>query len=86
MSTIAAANAPLPYQPIKIIDISPYRSSIRQRPVRTRPAARVRRAAWIVAGGLAILLAVAGVATASAPVASSFDMAPGNATPPSLQR
>ena len=33
MASIGPAHDPLPYQPLRIVDISPYRSSIRSRPI-----------------------------------------------------
>ena len=60
-AALAADRDPLLYQPIKIIDISPYRSSIRQRPAGTRPRRRIRRDALTVAAGLGFLRRAVGI-------------------------
>ena len=86
MSIVGASLDPLPYQPIKIIDISPYRSSIRVRPARSRSRSRIRRDVLTVAAGLAFLLVLTGVAAAGTPGTASFSLSPGHATPPSLAR
>ena len=86
MSIAGATLDPLPYQPIKVIDISPYRSSIRVRPTRARSARRIPRQVLTVAAGLAFLLVLAGVASAGAPSTAPFSLGPGHATPPSLVR
>ncbi len=86
MSIAGASLDPLPYQPIKIIDISPYRSSIRTRPARSRSRNRVSRDALTVVAGLAFLLVLTGVAAAGTPGPAPFALGPGHATPPSLAR
>jgi hypothetical protein len=80
MSILAPAADPLPYQPIRIIDVSPYRSSIRRTPVR-QPRRRLRAGAatGAVMLALAALILTAGVAGAEA--ADEFRLAPGHATP-----
>ena len=34
MAIIGSGSDPLPYQPIRIVDVSPYRSSVRSKPIR----------------------------------------------------
>jgi negative regulator of sigma E activity len=87
MSILAPAQDPLPYQPIRIIDVSPYRSSLHSRPVpRVRRSLR-RRVALVAGTSLAVVLTVAGVGSAAGPApAEGFRLAPGHAMPASLMR
>ena len=86
--TVAAENQ-LPYLPIKIIDVSPYRSSIRRSPGRSPAQARGTRRR--IGAAIAALLLLAGVAAANvgaAPVrvdaSHEFRLGPGNALPAGL--
>lgn len=82
-----AANDPLPYRPIRIIDVSPIHSSLRARPAGTRTGRR-RRAG--IAAVIAVVLAVAavsvgaGAAPATTSVAGEFRLGPGHAMPADL--
>jgi hypothetical protein len=83
----AAANDPLPYAPIRIVDISPYRSSLRSRPT-TAARRRLRsRAAALLVGVVAIAAVTAGVVAApnQPGPGDDFRLAPGNGMPLSLQ-
>jgi hypothetical protein len=91
MSLIAAGSDPLPYQPIRIIDVSPYRRSIHSRPASVRPRRLRRRVAAVTGLTLAVVLMAAGVGAAAGPAsgptaANDLRLAPGHAMPPSLVR
>ena len=73
MTILAAGTAGLPYQPLRIIDVSPYRSSIDSRPASApgRPdPSPARRLAMLTGLALAVVLmvAAAGVASGGWPV------------------
>jgi ferric-dicitrate binding protein FerR (iron transport regulator) len=80
MSIFAPAADPLPYQPIRIIDVSPYRSSIRRTSVR-RPRRRLRAAAATGAAMLALAALILTAGVAGAEVSGDFRLAPGHAMP-----
>jgi hypothetical protein len=83
--TVIAADRPLPYLPIRILDVSPHRSPIR-RPAAPSAGATPRRRR-IVAGSLAVLAigAILAANVGAAPVGSDgstgFRLGPGHAMP-----
>jgi hypothetical protein len=84
MSLIPASN-PMPYSPIRIIDISAQRSSIRTRAAasrRSRIRSRVASAVAVVA--VVAIAAAAGAAPVTGPAAGDFRLSPGNGVPASL--
>ena len=83
MSALWPAHDPLPYRPIKIVDVSPYRVSVR-RP-RATPTRRGRRAiAATMAAVLALALAITTVGASPLEASDEFRLGPGHAMPPSL--
>lgn len=85
---VQLAHDPLPYRQIDIVDISPEHSSVRARPARASRWARLR-SRIVAALGVVILVAlvIAGVGAASASADDrGFQLAPGHAMPPSLER
>jgi hypothetical protein len=85
MSLIPASN-PMPYSPIRIIDISAQRSSIRTRAAASRRSRIRSRVASAVAAFVAVvaIAAAAGAAPVTGPAAGDFRLSPGNGVPASL--
>jgi hypothetical protein len=81
-----SANDPLPYRPINIVDVSPFKSSIAGDRVRRSSWARPqRRVIGALGAAIIVALVVVGVGAASMPeVDQSFHLAPGHAMPASL--
>ena len=84
MAAFSPAHDPLPYRTIRIVDISPYRSSIRT-PRTTQPSSRRGRRAVAATAAVILVLMVALTAIgAEPPVPGEFRLGPGHAMPPSL--
>jgi hypothetical protein len=83
MSALWPAHDPLPYRTIRIVDISPYRSSIRT--PRSKPSnRRGRRAVAATAAVILALLVALTAIGAEPPAPGEFRLGPGHAMPPSL--
>jgi len=54
VSNLRPASDPLPYQPIRIVDISPVHSPLRRRPAGVRSRRPIRRDALVVLPGRAL--------------------------------
>jgi hypothetical protein len=81
------ANDPLPYRPIKIVDVSPFRSSVRTKRAGANSSRRVRTGiagAIVAAVAVATFSASAGAAPAASSVAGEFRLGPGHVMPASL--
>jgi hypothetical protein len=80
-----AANDPLPYRPIRIVDVSPFRSTVRRKPAAPGAATQPRwvrvASAMLLGVALAVIVAVVTVGAASAGVPGEFRLAPGHAMP-----
>ena len=90
------ADHPFPYAPIRIVDVSPYRSSIRSKSAGSRVSRDLPRdgrglrgrVAAILGALMAVAAVVAGTGATSLPggTGGEFRLGPGHAKPVTLQR
>ena len=78
-----------PFPTIRIVDVSPYRSSLRSRPTAGAATRRMRRrigAALLAVLAAVALASVAGAAPTASDAAGDFRLGPGHTMPTALDR